>query len=504
MGGSAGSVSPSGGVGATGGAAGAGTGGSAGSGTSGTSGSAGTGSTTTPPGYWSYKEWNGCAWTGIDTDTTATTRTTIMPPDFTAGQASNGSYCASGTVGNTYESVALLGFNLAQPAAGANCTYDPAAASAAGPPGVALTKTGLAVNFSKTGAFTLRVQIQAQDGATNADHRWCYTITDAAGPIFAPYNKFNTKCWDGTGTNYDGTTPISAVVFLVPGATATTPYNFCVNGFAAGDSAADAPTGGMMSGPLTGTIGGPGTTDLDFQRVKVKVGGHSYIIQNNNWGNPGGSNQTLTYSDNSFKVTAMDGSGSSAPASFPSIYIGANGDVQGGTYSTTSDDHLPKQISAITSVMTTFKYTLGSGQMNAAYDIWFSANAPTACYGDGISGFVMLWFHKPSNFNPIGANPVASGVSIAGHTWNVYTGQRGSTGASQGSCTVSNSGAPVVSYVASPEITDWSGDLKPFFTEAASRGIQSSWYLTDVFGGFEIWSGGTNAAVQQFTAVVSP
>jgi hypothetical protein len=471
---------------------------------SGVSGSAGTGSTGRPAGYWTYDDWHGCAWTGIDTDTTATTRTTVMPPDFTSGQAANGSYCVSGAVGNTYASVALLGFNLAQPADGTSCVYDPTAASSAnGPPAVALTQTGLAVNFSKTGAFTLRVQIQAQDGATNADHRWCYTITDAAGPIFAPYSMFNTKCWDGTGTNYDGTTPISAVVFLVPGATSVTPYNFCINGFAAGNSAADAPTGGMMSGPLTGTIGGPGTTDLDFQRVKVKVDGHSYIIQNNNWGNPSGSDQTLSYSDNSFKVTQMDGSGSSAPASFPSIYIGANGDTQNGTYDTSSDDHLPKQISAITSVMTSFQYSLGSGQMNAAYDIWFSDHVPTACYGDGISGFVMVWFHSPSSFHPIGSSMATANIN--GHSFNVWVGNRGGTGPSQGSCSVSNSSAPVVSYVATSDITSVdSFDLKPFFTDAASHGISSSLYLTDVFGGFEIWSGGTNAAVQKFTAVVAP
>ncbi|HTQ07376.1 MAG TPA: hypothetical protein VMI54_26150 [Polyangiaceae bacterium] len=504
MPGTGGSVVSSGGMPGTGGSvsmAGSGTGAVAGSGTSG---SAGTGTTgTNPPGYWSEGDWHGCAWTGIDTDTTATMRTTVSPQDFTMGQAMNGSYCAMGSVGNTYASVALLGFNLDQDSATANCTYDPNAASADGPPGVALQKTGLAINFSKTGAFTLRVQIQAQDGATNADHRWCYTITDAAGPVFAPYSMFNTKCWDGTGTNYDGTTPISAVVFLVPGATSTTPYNFCINGFAAGDSAADAPTGGTQ-GSLTGTIGGSGSTDLDFQRVKVKVDGHSYIIQNNNWGNPSGSDQTLTYKDNSFTVSNMTGSGSSAPASFPSIYIGANGDTQMGTYDTSSDDHLPKQISAITSVNTSFKYTLGSGQMNAAYDIWFASSPPTACYGDGVSGFVMVWFHSPSDFHPIGSSMATA--MIDGHAWNVWVGPRGGTGSSNGSCQVSNQNAPVVSYVsASGDVNDVSAfDLKPFFTDAASHGISSSWYLTDVFGGFEIWNGGNGAAVQNFTAIVAP
>jgi hypothetical protein len=142
--------------------------------------------------------------------------------------------------------------------------------------------------------------------------------------------------------------------------------------------------------------------------------------------------------------------------------------------------------------------------MNAAYDIWFASSPPTSCYGDGISGFVMVWFHSPSSFHPIGSSMATA--NIDGHAWNVWVGNRGSTGASNGTCTVSNSSAPVVSYVsASGDVNDVSNfDLKPFFTDAASHGIQSSWYLTDVFGGFEIWSGGNNASVQKFTAVVAP
>ena len=43
----------------------------------------------------------------------------------------------------------------------------------------------------------------------------------------------------------------------------------------------------------------------------MKVSGgtprHSYIIQNNNWGNAAGTEQTITYKDNSFKITAETG-----------------------------------------------------------------------------------------------------------------------------------------------------------------------------------------------------
>ena len=295
-------------------------------------------------------------------------------------------------------------------------------------------------------------------------------------------------------------------MFLVPGAPAATPFDYCINGFAAGTSSADAPTGGMSSGPLTGTIGGPGSTDLDFQRVKIKAGGKSYIIQNNNWGNPGGSDQTITYKDNSFKITSSTGNkgGDGAPASFPSIYIGASGNIQGGLYSTRSDDNLPKAISAIQGIDTKFSYNRASGDYNATYDVWFAAPGaiptPPAEYKDGISGFLMVWLYKPGGNTPIGGSPVRNGVTVSGVTgnWDVYVGPRGGSG--------SNSGAPVISYVATSPVTTLSFDLKKFIDDsiANNHGLQTSWLLTDVFAGFEIWTGSAANGLEltEFSAVV--
>src|SRR5690606_22089615 len=131
---------------------------------------------------------------------------------------------------------------------------------------------------------------------------------------------------------------------------------------------------------------GSGPDDLDFQRAKVAAGGKSYVIQNNNWGNPGGTDQVLSYSDNSFVIETATGGepGGGAPASFPSIFIGANGDTQNGTYSTSSDDNLPIVVNSIQSVMTTFKYNRADGDYNAAYDVWFAASDPMGTeYDDG-------------------------------------------------------------------------------------------------------------------------
>jgi len=260
--GTGGGSAGSGGGGGAAGSAGSGGGSAGNTGTAGSGGgSAGNGGGSAPTGW--YKtgdwgvtdpDWHGCVWTGVDNTVTGSD-TSIKPQDFQA-VASGGPYHVTGTVFNDYNAVALLGFNLGETASGdANqCKYNAAAASKDGPPGVAPPsgKAGLAVNWSQGSSTLIRIQIQAQDGATNADHRWCFNVTDAGGPSYAPFNKFNTKCWgkegdtaNPLGTYYDGTTKISAVVFLIAGdKTAKKPFDFTVNGFAPGNSAADGPKGG--------------------------------------------------------------------------------------------------------------------------------------------------------------------------------------------------------------------------------------------------------------------
>ena len=462
-------------------------------------------STGTPPGWWTYgpKMWAGCSWTGIDV--VAGTTTTNTPKDFVT-KAPADPYCVSGSVNANNDSVALLGFNLAQPVAGANCAYNPTLIQVL--PGVTLTGTGIAVAFSKKISTDMRIQVQGPMGATLATDRWCAKITDPAGPVFVPYTSFNTKCWDNSGTTFNpAANMIAAVSFLVAGGTAPTPFNYCIGGFSTGTSAADAPAYAGTTGPVTGTIGGPGGMPIDYQRVKVSAGGKSYIVQNNNWGNWQGTDQTLQYTDNSFKITSPTGASPDGmkPASFPSVYIGANGDTQMGTYSThlnngmanQAGDNLPKQISSIQSIKSTFRYNTAGGDYNATYDIWFASGAPTSAYDDGISGFVMIWLYKPGSRSPIGS-VMRSNVTIPGApgTWNVWVGPRG---------TGTNPNRPVVSYVATSTLMALTNvDIKAFITDAAANGISNTWYLTDVFAGFEIWGGGgtANLSVQEFTAVV--
>src|SRR5690606_9743399 len=127
-------------------------------------------------GYYESGAWHGYAWTAPVGDGTS-----INPMDFST-LPSGSPYCVSGVVGPAadYSGVSLLGFNInqAQTAEGGG---DPPIESAIP------TGTGIAVNFSKTVASALRIQIQGPAGETDANDRWCYEIAEPAGPVFAPY-----------------------------------------------------------------------------------------------------------------------------------------------------------------------------------------------------------------------------------------------------------------------------------------------------------------------------
>ena len=504
----------------------------------GTTSSSGGGTTISgnPPGWWQTSDWNvtsanwhGCVWTGVDS-TVAGSTTSITPQDFTSATKEGGPYEVSGTVFNDYNAVAMIGFNLNESATGSStqCKYNPAAALAAGPPvaTVPSSATGIAVNWSaKIAPVTaFRIQIQGVNGATDATDRWCATIQDAQGPSFIPFSSFNTQCWTGaTNPVAYNNQPIDAVVFLVPGTiTAKAPFDFTITGFAPGTSKSDAPGGAAACGTMTGTVGSAtqlsGQASIDAATQRAAVTGtdcKKYIINNNNWGNESGTYQELSYTGNSFTDVVTSGSGGGANVvAFPSIYIGANGQIGGGTFNTWSDSGLPKQISAMQSVQTSFKWSGGTsgGNYNAAYDVWFAKSPPTAgSYNDAVSGFIMVWLYKPAASQPIGSSGNTRTATIAGHTWTVWRGPR--VGAATGT---DGTGRPVISYVANDSpVSSLTFDLKNFIDDAVtnasadmsaggtSEAFSGSWYLTDVFAGFEIWNGSDAKGLQDtFTCVV--
>jgi hypothetical protein len=131
-----------------------------------------------------------------------------------AGDTATG-ICASGTVPAeaTYAAVAGIGVNVNQP--GGEGTTEVAYAQ---------TVTGLTVNYTQNAAGTLRVQVSTTGGD------FCYKLDNAATSKALVPADFNSKCWDATGTAWDGT-GLKSVQLIIPSSnTATTPFDACLTG----------------------------------------------------------------------------------------------------------------------------------------------------------------------------------------------------------------------------------------------------------------------------------
>jgi hypothetical protein len=444
------------------GASGAGNaGGAAGSGTDG-GGRGGTGGSATDGaigGYMTFGSWHGFAWTATGG------MGNIMPPNF--GTVTMPPLCATGELQPGNNNVAMVGVNINQ-------------ASTANSPVMSVVPEldGINVSITNNATNQLRLQIQGPNGATDANQRWCAPIFGSGG--FIPWKAFNTKCWDGTGVAYNKE-PIVAVMVLVPGAAAAVRFNFCLNNIAAATDPSG-PGGGGCS--LTGGTGeGTGSITGQYDWRGVTRGGKNYVVQNNVWG--GGGSQALSYSGVSFTVTQQTGNNptTGGPVSYPSVFIGSNNGR------TTSGANLPKQVGSLTTVPTAWTWSgFPSGTFNAAYDVWFSSGSGGDS-GNPSGGYLMVWYYKPGNAQPIGGPP-AGVANIAGGAWNIWIGTQ--------------LGRPIISYVRTETINTLSFDLALFIKDAVTRGVLSnSMYLTNIFAGFEIWSGGVGLKTDNFCAVVN-
>lgn len=167
-----------------------------------------------------------------------------------------------------------------------------------------------------------------------------------------------------------------------------------------------------------------------------------------------------------------------APGAYTSIYRGCHWGK------CTSSNPFPLQENNIASVTTSVNVTQPSGYSNdAAYDIWFNRTSTTSGQPNGAE--IMIWLDHQGAIQPFGSK--AATVAINGANYDVWTG--------------SQSSWKIISYVASaPEPGVANLNLMPFFADAISRGsLDPSWWLIDVEFGFEIWTGGQDLGMSNFS-----
>jgi hypothetical protein len=166
------------------------------------------GFTVSAGGYVTSGSWQGFAWTATESPSLGSV---IAPSSFSTFPG-GGRLCATGSVAPYWAAVGLLGLNVNQSRSGIENLWNP-------------DSSGLAYDVTNSGASPLRIQIQGAAGWPS--EAWCAVITGTSGKI--SWNQFNSACWDGTGSIYDGT-PLQSVMILVPGSNVySVRFSFCLN-----------------------------------------------------------------------------------------------------------------------------------------------------------------------------------------------------------------------------------------------------------------------------------
>jgi hypothetical protein len=192
----------------------------------------------------------------------------------------------------------------------------------------------------------------------------------------------------------------------------------------------------------------------------------------------------------SASVPSSDGN----PMGFPSMFI--------GTYQNkaTVGSNLPKKVSDITSVPTIFNTnasTVDTSNLNATYDVWFTASSSplsgATANNPGKGGaYLMVWLFKPDQRQPRGGSAQAKATTVSGipGKWDVW---------------VDKTDPLCISYVASDPIDGLTFDLNNFIQDSVTKeyGITTAMYLSIIFAGFEVWSGGEGLECKQFCAQVN-
>src|SRR6185437_1423861 len=221
----------------------------------------------------------------------------------------------------------------------------------------------------------------------------------------------------------------------------------------------------------------------------IPIHNRALIYQQNEWNSFG--LQCARVHDAGFTLTrAHFDLPNGIPATYPSIYVGCHW----GRCTDTACSHLPIQVSHLATALTSVETDEITGQdsFDVAYDIWFNKTPTTSGQPNGTE--VMIWINRSGFPEPAG---YAGSVLIDGASWRVYT----STPTMWNVYTRTQSMWNMVSYIRDPGTSSVTNlDLKPFFADAIAHGnLNPSWYLIDVEMGFEVWTGGQDLAIRNYS-----
>jgi len=243
--------------------------------------------------------------------------------------------------------------------------------------------------------------------------------------------------------------------------------------------------GGVLAVVLLAACSQTATITTLCHSQSASVSGGAYTIMNNEWHSHAAqcitTDGTASFTVTSSAIAARHGT----PGGYPFIYKGCHWGA------CTSGSGLPIRVSDIHpgTVITSWSTSQpgGSNVYNVAYDIWFNQTPTTNSQPDGAE--LMIWLNRHGPVHPAGS-PVASGVSIGGHDYDVWFRQWHWNTITYTMTT----GATSVSHL----------DLQALVADAVSRGyIGTSWYLIGVEAGFELWHGGAGLATNSFAVNVA-
>jgi hypothetical protein len=264
--------------------------------------------------------------------------------------------------------------------------------------------------------------------------------------------------------------------------------SLAVNGGAAPPPTNPPPTNPPPDSPPLPTISG--STCDNFGTIFSS--GNTYFVMNNVFNDAKGS-QCVTASGAGFTVTTANHNiaTNGAPASYVAF-------VRGCHFGTcTAGSGLPKVVSSVASVPSSFAVRPAGNAWDAAYDVWFDRAANTTSRNNALE--MMIWLGS-AGVQPIGSQ--VDTATIAGASWQVWYS--------------ASSSPPVISYRRSPTTSSMATfDIKDFMADAMRRNagtgripangapaLSTAWFLTSVQAGFELWQGGASAAVTSFAAAV--